>query len=77
MRRQNGVPMAMMGSCTIAPGTSRFQQRRFAVVDELAGIATATVLYENHVGFYLSKMASDQIQNIEVIGGATVVDSGW
>jgi hypothetical protein len=76
-RRQNGVPMEMMGSCGIAPGTSRFEQRRFAVMDELTGIATATVLYENHLGFYLFKLADNKVQNIEVIGGATVPDSGW
>jgi hypothetical protein len=76
-RRQNGIPMAEMGSCSVAPGDMRFEQRRFAVIDETNGILTAAVLYDNHVGFYLFKMAGDRVVDIEVVGGATVVNSGW
>ena len=76
-RRQNGIPMAEMGSCSVAPGTMRFEQRRFAVIDEPNGILTAAVLYDNHLGFYLFKMAGGRMLNIEVVGGATVVNSGW
>jgi hypothetical protein len=76
-RRQNGIPMAEQGSCSIAPGNMRFEQRRFAVVDEANGILTAAVLYDNHLGFYLFKMAADRVLDIEVVGGATVLNSGW
>lgn len=76
-RRQNGIPMAQQGSCSVAPGSMRFEQRRFAVIDETTGILTAAVLYDNHLGFYLFKMANDTVLNIEVVGGATVASSGW
>lgn len=76
-RRQNGEPLAMMGSCSALPGTHRFQEQRFSVVDELAGIATATVLYDTYLGFYMFKMASGEIQNIEVVGGISAASSGW
>jgi hypothetical protein len=76
-RRQNGIPMSDQGSCRVAPGSMRFEQRRFDVVDETNGILTAAVVYDSHVGFYLFKMAGDIVLNIEVVGGATVLNSGW
>jgi hypothetical protein len=76
-RQQNGIPMEQLGSCDVAPGNMRFEQRRYPVVDETNGIVTAAVLYNNHIGFYLFKMAGDRMRNIEVLGGATGASSGW
>lgn len=75
-RRQNGVPLGD-GTCSGPPGTMRFEQRRYPVLDELAGIITASVIYDNHVGLYLIKMAGGSVQSIEVVGGATAESSGW
>ena len=40
-RRQNGVPMEDNGSCTVRPGTKRFMQLRYPVVDETNGVAVS------------------------------------
>jgi hypothetical protein len=55
----------------------RFQERRYPVLDVEAGIITASVIYDNHVGLYLIKMAADTVQSIEVVGGASTASSGW
>lgn len=75
-RLQNGLPLGN-GTCTERPGTARFEQQRFDVADEPSGIITATVLYENHIGFYLLKIADHMLQDIQVIGGATTQATGW
>jgi hypothetical protein len=75
-RRQNGVPLGD-GMCNRPPGTMRFEQRRYPVLDVEAGIITASVIYDNHLGLYLIKMAADTVQSIEVVGGATTASSGW
>ena len=75
-RLQNGVPLGD-GTCTRPPGTARFEQQRFDLADEPNGILSATVLYENHIGVYLLKIAGDKLQTIEVIGGATSPATGW
>jgi hypothetical protein len=75
-RLQNGLPLGG-GLCTNAPGSMRFEQRRYPVLDEATGIATAAVLYDGHLGFYLIKMAGDELQDIVVIGGASTQSSGW
>jgi hypothetical protein len=76
-RRQNGTLMAAMGSCGVAPGNERFQQRRYPVFDETAGVVVAVVLYRNFLGMYLFKAYDDALQNINVIGGAASASSGW
>jgi hypothetical protein len=75
-RLQNGVPLGG-GLCTTAPGSMRFEQRRYPVLDETAGIASAAVLYDGYLGLYLFKMAGDEVQDIVVIGGASTPSSGW
>jgi hypothetical protein len=75
-RLQNGLPLGN-GTCTEPPGSARFQQQRFDLADEPNGIVTATVVYENHIGFYLLKVSDDRLQRIEVIGGATSAATGW
>lgn len=75
-RLQNGAPLGD-GTCTEPPGTARFQQQRFDLADVPSGIVTATVLYDDHVGFYLIKVADNLMQNIEVVGGATTQATGW
>ena len=75
-RRQNGVPLGD-GMCNRPPGTMRFEQRRYPVLDAEAGIITALVSYDDHLGLYLIKMAADTVQSIEVVGGATATSSGW
>jgi hypothetical protein len=76
-RRQNGTLMATMGSCGVAPGDQRFQQRRYPVFDETAGVVVAVVLYRNFLGMYLFKAYGDTVQNINVIGGTASSSSGW
>lgn len=75
-RRQNGVPLGG-GMCNIPPGNMRFEQRRYPVLDVEVGVITASVIFDEHVGFYLIKMAGDMLQSIEVVGGATSASSGW
>lgn len=76
-RRQNGKLMADDGSCGSAPGDSRFEQRRYPVVDEANGIVTACVVYRGYLGIYLFKAADNTIQNIDVVGGVLANTSGW
>jgi hypothetical protein len=75
-RRQNGVPLGN-GMCNVPPGTMRFEQRRYPVLDVEAGVITASVIYDGHLGLYLIKMAGDTVQSIEIVGGATSASSGW
>jgi hypothetical protein len=76
-RRQNGALLSGSGSCGVAAGNERFEQRRFPVIDEPNGIVTAIVYYRNYVGMYLFKAQSDTIQNIDVVGGAAADGTGW
>lgn len=76
-RRQNGTLLEPAGNCGARPGTERFEQRRYPVIDEVAGIVTAIVMYERFVGMYLFKVRAGVIQNIEVVGGASTSDPGW
>lgn len=76
-RRQNGVPMQDNGSCAVAPGSERFKERRYSVVDVTAGIVTSSTVYNNYIGFYLIKVADGRLQNIEVVGGARSSTTGW
>ena len=75
-RLQNGLPLGN-GTCTEAPGTARFEQQRFDLADEPSGIVVASVLYNDHIGFYLIKMSNDMLQNIHVVGGASSQATGW
>jgi hypothetical protein len=75
-RRQNGAPFDGLEHCDV-PASDRFEQLRFPVTDETAGIVTAIMLYRGHVGLYLIKAQSDTIQSIDVIGGANATNSGW
>lgn len=75
-RLQNGFPLGD-GTCRTPPGSERFEQQRFDVVDEPVGIVAATVLYDGHIGVYLIKIADDMLQNIHVIGGAASQSTGW
>lgn len=76
-RRQNGALMDDEGNCGARPGTERFEQRRYPVIDEDAGIVTAIVMYKTFVGMYLFKIQNGTIQNIDVVGGANTSDPGW
>jgi hypothetical protein len=76
-RRQNGVLMAQAGSCQVPAGDMRYTQRRYPVVDEEAGIASAFIGYNNRFGVYLFKASGNVIDDIEVIGGTTAGSSGW
>jgi hypothetical protein len=80
-RRQNGALMAQQGSCAIPPGTGAFTEKRYAVIDETHGIVTAVVLSDQllakYVGMYLLKVSGGLVQNIDVVGGAAVLSSGW
>jgi hypothetical protein len=76
-RRQNGKLMDDNGNCGVAPGSARFEQRRYPVIDEQAGIVTAIVVYRDYLGMYLFKVQRETIQNIEVVGGAMASSSGW
>ena len=76
-RRQNGALMDDEGNCGVRPGTERFEQRRYPVIDEEAGIVTAIVMYKTFVGMYLFKIQNGTIQNIDVVGGANTSDPGW
>lgn len=75
-RRQNGTLTDFNGSCA-SPGTAPYEQRRFPATDELAGIVTGVVRYENFIGMYLFKAQGNVVQNIEVIGGAAAATTGW
>jgi hypothetical protein len=75
-RRQNGTPLDT-GDCGSPAGNERFEERRFPVIDETAGIVTAIVIYRNFIGMYLIKAQSNTIQNIDVVGGAATASSGW
>lgn len=76
-RRQNGTLVDRDGDCGEAAGTERFEQRRFPVIDEQAGVVTAILRYKNFVGMYLFKAQSGTIMNIDVIGGANAASTGW
>jgi hypothetical protein len=76
-RRQNGVLMENMGSCSVPPGTMRYMQRRYPVTDESTGVVTAFIGYNNRFGVYMFKMAGDVIEDIEVLGGVATGRSGW
>lgn len=76
-RRQNGKLMDDSGNCGVAPGSARFEQLRYPVIDETAGIVTAITIYRGYVGMYLFKVQDETIQNIEVVGGAMASSSGW
>lgn len=75
-RLQNGFPLGN-GTCTERPGSARFEQRRFDLADEPAGIVAATVLYNDHVGVYLLKAADGALQDIQVVGGMMSPATGW
>jgi hypothetical protein len=77
LRRQNGKLMPSQGSCGVSPGNSRFEQRRFPVVDETTGVVTACVVYRGYIGIYLFKAADNTLQNIDVVGGFLANTSGW
>jgi hypothetical protein len=76
-RRQDGVLMAQQGSCGVPPGTHAFEEKRYPLVDETSGIATAIVIYDRYVGMYLFKVSGGAIQNIDIVGGAQSTSSGW
>jgi len=76
-RRQDGVLMAQQGSCGVPPGSQPFTEKRYPVVDETNGIATAIVVYERYLGMYLFKVSGGVIQNIDIVGGALSQGSGW
>lgn len=76
-RRQDGVLMAQQGSCGVPPGERAFTEKRYPVVDETNGIATAIVIYERYVGMYLFKVSGGTLQNIDIVGGAQARSSGW
>ena len=65
------------GSCGVRPGSERFEQRRYPVIDEASGIVTAIVMYQSFVGMYLFKVENGTVQNIEVVGGASTTSPGW
>jgi hypothetical protein len=65
------------GSCDTSPGTSRFEQRRYPVVDLTNGVVAGCVVYRGYIGIYLFKAADNSVQNIDVVGGALANTSGW
>ena len=69
--------MAQQGSCGVPPGSHAFEEKRYPLVDETTGIATAIVIYDRYVGMYLFKVSGGVIQNIEIVGGAQSPSSGW
>lgn len=75
-RTQNGKLFDPDGNCG-KPGSQLFEQQRFPVIDETAGIVTAIVIYQAHVGMYLIKAQNNTIQDIDIIGGAATPTSGW
>ena len=76
-RRQNGALMSEQGSCRIAPGSERFEQTRYAVLDTSAGIVVVMTKYTDYIGMYLFKVHDGTILDIEVVGGATSAATGW
>ena len=76
-RRQNGALMTDDGNCGVRPGLERFEQRRYPVIDEEAGVVTAIVMYQSFIGMYLFKIDNGTVQNIEVVGGASTSSPGW
>ena len=77
IRRQNGRPMDNRGSCSAIPGNQPFEELRYPVIDETAGIVTAIGLYNRFVGMYLFKAQDGLVQNIEVVGGVGSRSTGW
>ena len=75
-RTQNGKLFDPDGNCG-KPGGQRFEQQRFPVVDDTAGIVAAVVIYQAHLGMYLIKAQNNTIQDIDIIGGAATPTSGW
>jgi hypothetical protein len=71
---QNGAPAGL--TCGDTPGNERYQQLRFPVVDETAGIVTA-IAWNNVLSMYIFKAQADAMQNIEAIGGPYTENSGW
>jgi len=76
-RRQNGVLMPQQGSCRVPPGSHPFEEKRYPLVDETNGIATAIVIYDRYLGMYLFKVSGNEIQMIDIVGGAQSQNSGW
>jgi hypothetical protein len=75
-RLQNGKPLGD-GTCTSRPGSMRFEQRRVDAIDHANGILATTMLYNNHIGLYLFKLADESMQSIEIVGGASSESTGW
>lgn len=72
---QNGAPAGL--DCGDTPGTERFQQLRYPVIDETAGVATAIAWTNRVIAMYFFKMQAGTMQNIEAVGGTFAENTGW
>lgn len=72
---QNGAPAGL--GCGDTPGTQRFQQLRYPVIDEAVGVVTAIAWSNGVIAMYFFKAQAGEMQNIEAIGGNRTAKTGW
>jgi hypothetical protein len=61
----------------VPPEGERFEQVRYPVADVTTGIATAIVRRRGYIAMLLFKVEAGLLANVEIIGGAASLSTGW